>query len=156
MNTKKISTLSIIFVLIACSQHQNIKTEQNHSEDSISPNNYTSQKTSNSDSSMLPDLRAGNDTFIMKLHLDGIKDRKIIPLKIISGKELFATIKTNTKRANIRINQIEMPDSTFDGPFGDSLHHNIKMPGIYKIIIGEDLMAEGNWSGYFTLRAWTR
>ena len=100
MNTKKISTLSMIFVMIACSQHQNIKTEQNHSEDSISPNNYPSQKTSNSDSSTLPDLRAGNDTFIMKLHLDGIKDRKIIPLKIISGKELFATIKTNTKRAN--------------------------------------------------------
>ncbi len=157
MHTKKILTLSIIFVLIACSQHQNNKTEKNLSKDSVaSANNYPSLKTSNSDSSALPDLHAGDDTFIMKLHLDGIKDRKIIPIKIISGKELFATIKTNTKRANIRINQIEMPDSTFDGPFGDSLHYNIKMPGTYKIIIGEDLMAEGNWSGYFTLQAWTK
>lgn len=101
-------------------------------------------------------LHAGTDTFSIQLQMMGSKDRKIIPLCIVSGKELFAVIDKEDKKANIRINQIQMPDSTFDGPFGDSFHYKIKMRGVYKIFIGPDLMAKGKLSGAFIFKAWAQ
>ena len=101
-------------------------------------------------------LQPRADTLVQRLHMNGINDKKIIILWVASGKELFATLTRNARKVNVRINQLEMPDSTFDGPFGDSLHYEIKMHGTYKIIIGADLMAEGNPSGAFTLKAWVK
>jgi hypothetical protein len=49
-----------------------------------------------------------------------------------------------------------MPDSTFDGPFGKSLDYKIKTPGTYKLIIGESMMAEGQYSGDFEIKAWVK
>ena len=68
---------------------------------------------------------------------------------------LHAIISTK-QEANLRINQIEMPDSTFDGPFGKSLDYKIKTPGTYKLIIGESMMAEGQYSGDFEIKAWVK
>lgn len=99
---------------------------------------------------------SGIDTFTVRLQMDGLKDRKVIPLNIVSAKKLFTVIHKENKKANIRINQIEIPDSTFDGPFGDSLHYKIKMNGVYKIIVGPDLMATGKLDGVFELKKWTK
>ena len=101
-------------------------------------------------------LQPGSDTFTVQLHIAEINDRKIIPITIKSGNELFAIVHKANKKANIRINQVEMPDSTFDGPFGDSLQYKLKMPGTYKIIVGQNLMAEGKPFGDFTLKAWVK
>ena len=101
-------------------------------------------------------LRPHADTLVQRLRMNGINDKKIIIVSLASGKELIATLTKNSRKVNVRINQLEMPDSTFDGPFGDSLHYEIKMHGTYKIIIGADLMAEGNPPGAFTLKAWVK
>jgi hypothetical protein len=75
-------------------------------------------------------------------------------VKVSNGNEIFASLSSNDKNANIRINQIGLPDSTFDGPFGKDFHYKIKMPGIYQLIIAEDMMAGDRWKGNFLLKVW--
>ncbi|MBV4359416.1 hypothetical protein [Pinibacter aurantiacus] len=64
---------------------------------------------------------------------------------------LSARIITPAGKGNIRFNQIFMPDKSSDGPFGKELNYDIKRTGLYKLIIGEDLMAEKPYKGEFTL-----
>ena len=64
---------------------------------------------------------------------------------------LTARIVTPGGKGNIRFNQIFMPDKSADGPFDKSLNYDIKKTGLYKLIIGEDLMAENPYKGEFTL-----
>lgn len=73
----------------------------------------------------------------------------LIPVK--QGKQLYALIQTEDSTANIRINQIFMPDNKADGPFGKELKYAIKQEGIYKLIIGEDKMQGEEWKGWFQL-----
>ena len=86
--------------------------------------------------------------------MDSADRHLIIPVKISSGKELFARLSSKDKKANICISQIEFPDSTFDGPFGRNLNYIIKLPGNYKIIIGQNMMAGDLWNGDFVLKIW--
>ncbi len=97
-------------------------------------------------------LSPGSDTLVFHLRMDTINQHLKIPVKISSGKQLNASLFSDDKKANIRISQIEFPDSTFDGPFGRDLHYKIKTPGNYKIIIGEDMMAGDRWTGDFVLK----
>ena len=97
-----------------------------------------------------------SDTLILKLKMDSANDHLTIPLAISSGKELFAALSSDDKNANIRISQVGLPDSTFDGPFGKDLHYKMKSPGNYKIIIGENMMAGDRWKGDFVLRVWVK
>ena len=64
---------------------------------------------------------------------------------------LTARIITPGGRGNIRFNQIFMPDKSADGPFDKNLNYDIKKTGLYKLIIGADLMAENPYNGEFTL-----
>ncbi|MDI3321617.1 hypothetical protein [Pinibacter soli] len=64
---------------------------------------------------------------------------------------LFGRIITPGDKGNIRFNQIFMPDKSSDGPFGKELNYDIKKTGLYKLLIGEDLMAEKPYRGEFTL-----
>ncbi|MDH7462967.1 hypothetical protein QEG73_16850 [Chitinophagaceae bacterium 26-R-25] len=64
---------------------------------------------------------------------------------------LSARIITPDDKDNIRFNQIFMPDKSSDGPFGKELNYDIKKTGLYKLIIGEDLMAENPYKGEFSL-----
>ena len=100
-------------------------------------------------------LFPGSDTVVAQMHINGFKEQPVLTLSIASGKMLHAIISTK-QGANLRINQIEMPDSTFDGPFGKSLDYKIKTPGTYKLIIGESMMAEGQYSGDFEIKAWVK
>ena len=97
-----------------------------------------------------------SDTLVLKLKMDSANDHLTIPLAITSGKELFAALSSADKNANIRISQVGLPDSTFDGPFGKDLRYKMKTPGNYKIIIGENMMAGDRWKGDFVLRVWVR
>ena len=97
-------------------------------------------------------LSPGSDTLVFHLRMDTINQHLKIPVKISSGEQLNASLFSDDKKANIRISQIEFPDSTFDGPFGKDLHYKIKTPGNYKIIIGEDMMAGDRWTGDFVLK----
>lgn len=64
---------------------------------------------------------------------------------------LTARIITPDGKGNVRFNQIFMPDKSSDGPFGKDLNYDIKKTGLYKLIIGADLMAENPYKGAFTL-----
>ena len=89
---------------------------------------------------------------VFHLRMDTINQHLKIPVQISSGKQLNASLFSDDKRANIRISQVEFPDSTFDGPFGRELYYKIKTPGNYKIIIGEDMMAGDRWPGDFVMK----
>jgi hypothetical protein len=157
MNQKLLLFVSLLPVIFSCNDSTTgIKHAENVQTDSVSSMETAAKKDTVTNSNENKTLQPGSDTFTIQLHLDGINDNKTIPLTIQSGKELFAVIHKDNRRANIRINQIEMPDSTFDGPFGDSLHYKLKMPGTYQLIIAHDLMAEGKPSGVFTLKAWVK
>ncbi len=101
-------------------------------------------------------LFPGADTLVAAMHIDGVKDRKILPVQIASGQHLYAKLIPSNAQANLRINQVQMPDSSLDGPFGRELNYEIKTPGTYKLIIGESLMAEGNWKGDFLIKIWVK
>jgi len=155
---KKIFLASVLMIaIISCDQstHKNNPSEI-VKKDTNAATTITSKGDEKNNHNSSSVLHAGADTFSIRLQMAGLKDRKIIPLTIVSGKELFAVIHKENGNANIRINQLALPDSTFDGPFGDSLHYKIKMAGAYKIIIGPDLMATGKLNGVFNLKLWTK
>ena len=156
MNRKLLIFVPLLITIFSCNESGKNEPTKNIQADSVSSMETSAKKDTLTSFQENKLLQPGSDTFIVQLHLDGIKDKKIIPITIKSGNELFAVIHKADKKANIRINQIEMPDSTFDGPFGDSLHYKLKMPGAYKIIVGQNLMAEGKPSGDFTLKAWVK
>lgn len=153
----KIFVAFFMIMLIACDQSG---SKNNPAEivkkDTITKTKIASSNDKNINKNNNSILHAGVDTFSVRLQMNGIKDRKIIPLNIVSGKELFAVIHKNDGKDNIRINQLEMPNGTFDGPFGDSLYYKIKIAGVYNIIIGPDLMATGKLDGAFKLKVWTK
>jgi hypothetical protein len=150
----KIFFFAIFICLISCHQKEQTKTSKDSfvaiENDSVKPPMKTLNDT-------LPrGLSDLSDTLILKLKMDSANDHLTIPLMISSGKELFAALSSDDKNANIRISQVGLPDSTFDGPFGKDLHYKMKSPGNYKIIIGENMMAGDRWKGDFVLRVWVK
>ena len=69
-----------------------------------------------------------------------------------SGKKLKATLQLISPKLNARINQLFTPSGKADGPFGSQLDYPIIERGMYKIIVGRNLMAEGLPAGDFSLR----
>ena len=155
-----IFTLSFI-ILFGCKQKSinyqetsETKTENNHQDSTFlqtilpppdskdSPSNHT--------------LFPGGDTLSLRLEMSNKKKHIEISINISSGKELFATLSSNDKKANIRISQIGFPDGSFDGPFGRNLQHKIKTQGSYKIIVGQNMMAGDPWVGDFILKIWVK
>lgn len=144
----------ILISLIACNQGEN----KNISKDNLADiKKDSAKKEAGFVNDTLPKkLSANSDTLILKLKMDSANMHVSIPVSILSGKELFASLSSDDKKANIRISQIGLPDSTFDGPFGRELHYKIKSAGNYKIIIGEDMMAGDRWTGDFVLKVFVK
>lgn len=92
-----------------------------------------------------------NGAAVVKGHLNGINSRTVIEFETTARATLQAQVKPVTGTGNVRINQIQLPDKSLDGPFGQTLTYPLKKTGTYKLIIGEDMMAEGNWKGDFFL-----
>ncbi|HEY5392983.1 MAG TPA: hypothetical protein VIJ57_12745 [Hanamia sp.] len=148
----KIKSLFIVILFSGMSCHQ--ADQKIVTNDSVVNNKPDSIKneTPKVNDTLNQSLSPGSDTLVFHLRMDTINQHLKIPIQISSGKELNASLFSEDKKANIRISQIEFPDSTFDGPFGRDLHHKIKTPGNYKIIIGEDMMAGDRWTGDFILK----
>lgn len=68
-----------------------------------------------------------------------------------SYKHLHGKITPKDTIANIRFSQITMPDGTMDGPFWTEIDYNLPQKGIYKISLGENMMAGDPWGGIFTV-----
>ncbi|RQP08330.1 MAG: hypothetical protein EAS48_10380 [Chryseobacterium sp.] len=88
----------------------------------------------------------------IKGELSGEPGQKFtLKIKNFNGNNLNAKLRTDEKMQNIRINQIRMPDGSFDGPFGQDLSYETPQKGEYWLIIGHNLMADGKMKGGFTL-----
>ena len=70
-------------------------------------------------------------------------------VKLLKGQTIIATVRPVDKGGNIRINQIQLPDKSFDGPFGDSLRYTVKKSGTLKFIVGQNMMAGDPWTGEY-------
>lgn len=81
------------------------------------------------------------------------KNQKLI-LKIRNYKNsnLKASVTPQNNNMNIRFNQIRTPDGKFDGPFGREISYKIPKQGEVWLILGKNLMAEGDLIGEFSVR----
>jgi hypothetical protein len=79
------------------------------------------------------------------------KQQFILVIKNVKKSSISATISTKDKNRNLRINQILLPDNSSDGPFSKTMKYKISKKGIYKIVVGKNLMAEGKLTGNFNL-----
>ena len=140
--------------LLSCNQRKKNKT-LNGAVVSIQNDSVKSVTKTNNDSAKRY-LSPKKDTLVFNLKMDSSNQHVAFAINIISGKELFASLSSIDKNANIRISQIGFPDSTFDGPFGRTFDCKIKDTGMYKIIVGEDMMAGDRWTGDFTLKTWVK
>lgn len=66
--------------------------------------------------------------------------------------QLKANIIPENNNMNIRFNQIKTPDGKYDGPFGREISYKISGQGEVWLIIGKNLMAEGDNVGRFSVR----
>ncbi|MET0394315.1 MAG: hypothetical protein ABW019_14310 [Chitinophagaceae bacterium] len=73
-------------------------------------------------------------------------------LPVATGSKLTAFLIPANQPANIRFNQLFLPDGSSDGPFGQKLEYQLPQKGIYKLYIGSSLMANDAYSGDFLLR----
>lgn len=150
----KFGFLLIFTALFSCNQGEKNKTI----DDYLPPIKNDSVKISPKalDDSLNKVLSPEEGTLIFNLKMDSNNQHVAVPVSISHGDTLFATLSSNDKNANIRISQIGFPDSTFDGPFGRNLDYKIKVPGNFKIIIGENMMAGDRWNGDFSLKVWVK
>jgi len=66
--------------------------------------------------------------------------------------QLKANIVPENNNMNIRFNQIKTPEGKYDGPFGREISYKISEKGEVWLIIGKNLMAEGDNMGRFSVR----
>lgn len=64
---------------------------------------------------------------------------------------LKGLITPKDSMANIRFNQIIMPNGDMDGPFGRDIEYKLTGDGQYRLILGESLMAGDPWEGNFNV-----
>lgn len=81
------------------------------------------------------------------------KNQKLI-LKIRNYQkpDLKASVLPKNNNMNIRFNQIKTPDGKYDGPFGREISYKIPKSGEVWLIIGKNLMADGEIEGDFSVR----
>lgn len=80
------------------------------------------------------------------------EDQKfILKLKNVDKKQLKISIDAK-KEMNIRIDQIKMPDGSFDGPFGKTIDYKTDQKGEYWIILGKSQMEGSSQKGHFVLK----
>ena len=150
----KLIFLLIFFPVFSCHQSEQKKiSDENYLLD-VKTDSITKREMPKD--TLTKSISALSDTMVLKLKIDNASKQLIIPLKITSGKELFASLSSNDQKANIRFTQIALPDSSFDGPFGRDLRYALKKPGNYQLIIGENMMAGDKWEGDFVLRVWIK
>ncbi|MEO6722822.1 MAG: hypothetical protein ABIN67_20815 [Ferruginibacter sp.] len=93
-----------------------------------------------------------NEQAVIKGYSKANRRQPSYSVKVMKGQTIVAIIKPVEKGGNIRINQIQLPDGTFDGPFGDSVRYTVKKSGMLRFIIGQNMMAGDPWTGDFIFR----
>lgn len=62
-------------------------------------------------------------------------------------RKVYGNLYSKDKQANIRFSQIVMPDGSADGPFSQDIEYDLPEDGVYKILVGENMMAGDPWGG---------
>ena len=149
----------IFFILVtfiaSCS---NIESNENSTTDTTTK---TSDSITTSQSDIETDftkdsvitIKFPNDSSSITVtgRMNGINKPVAVNIPITKGKKLNIVLTPEDSIANVRINQIFMPNGKADGPFGRKLEQQIKQYGNYKIIIAENLMQGEEWKGNFRL-----
>lgn len=76
----------------------------------------------------------------------------IVRITNYNKAQLKATILPESNKMNIRFNQIKLKDGQYDGPFGREISYKISGKGEVWLIIGKNLMADGENTGRFSVR----
>ncbi|MFY1046816.1 hypothetical protein [Chryseobacterium sp. GP-SGM7] len=76
----------------------------------------------------------------------------VLKIKNYQKSDLKAIVLPKNNNMNIRFNQIKTPDGKFDGPFGREISYKIPKNGEVWLIIGKNLMAEGDLTGDFSVK----
>lgn len=76
----------------------------------------------------------------------------IIKITNYNKTQLKATILPESNKMNIRFNQIKLRDGEYDGPFGREISYKISGKGEVWLIVGKNLMADGENTGRFSVR----
>lgn len=79
------------------------------------------------------------------------QQQMIIKIKNFTGNKITGKVTSTNPQLNIRFNQIRLANGEFDGPFGADLNYDIKEKGEIWLIIGKNLMADGETTGKFTV-----
>ena len=80
------------------------------------------------------------------------KQKLIIKIRNYENLNLKASVLPKNNTMNIRFNQIKTPDGKFDGPFGREISYKITKTGEVWLIVGKNLMADGDYIGEFSVR----
>lgn len=75
----------------------------------------------------------------------------IIKIKNFNGSKISGNVTSANPKLNIRFNQIRLANGEFDGPFGADINYEIKQKGEIWLMIGKNLMADGETTGKFTI-----
>lgn len=65
--------------------------------------------------------------------------------------ELEAMVKPDDKNGNVRISVLIDPNGKSDGPYSLELKRSLTQPGMYRIVVYENMMAGDRWTGTFKL-----
>ena len=87
----------------------------------------------------------------LNLEITNPNDQIILKLENLDQPKIKGYVKTETPM-NVRINQIRMPDNTFDGPFGPTIEYDTKQKGEYWLIFAKNNMADGEPVGKFFVK----
>lgn len=146
MNTIRLLIL-LTALVISCTSQNEDKTQT----DLLLLDSNAVSQTAQSDSPQSYQL-TGSDTVLVHLVMDSIGHHDTISFHISTQGCIHGFLNANDKTANIRFTQIALPNGTFDGPFGKELKYEAKQTGLYKVITGQNLMAENAWKGPYKVR----
>ncbi|RYD91805.1 MAG: hypothetical protein EOP50_13670 [Sphingobacteriales bacterium] len=96
-------------------------------------------------------MAPGSDSIAVWGSLTGTGRDTLYHFEVTKPAQLEARIIPDNPKLNIRFNQVLMPGSGADGPFGQRLSYSVKKAGWYALRIGPNRMAEGDTSGRFRL-----
>ena len=153
----------LVIVLAACTQPDQKKETPSPTADTVTviqtdtapPARATKGNTHQNiqvDSVIYLAFSPGSNSLSVKAHMNAAHSPVICYLPVTTGSKLTASIVPDKRPANIRFNQIFLPDGRSDGPFGQTLDYDLPQKGMYKLYIGPSLMASDAYTGDFRLQ----
>ena len=153
VNSLKYLALIPLF-LVACKKEPEVKDTKT---DTVT----TVEKPVDSISAIVNTERESNQNIItvdaskmpirLNLEIKNPNDQIVLKLENLDQPKIKAYLKTESPM-NVRINQIRMPDNTFDGPFGPTIDYDTKQKGEYWLIFAKNNMADGEPVGKFFVK----